>query len=139
MPAVMKIQGRESFQKEFLKATEESEEMAIETCLVNAEFTLAVHSAEAPWSSASTVSLVPEAHNSVMGLMGLSFPSGLVHWPLSLRERRGRRRSRFSLSPGTGAVASQRSLWGPQLDKRGQTAASAGPTGSLLTFEHRKH
>lgn len=45
---MMKIQGRDSFQKEFPKAAEESKKMGTERCLVNTEFNLAVHGAEAP-------------------------------------------------------------------------------------------
>lgn len=86
---MMKIQGRESFRNEFPKAAEELKKMGIERCLLNAEFKLAIHGAEHPGSSASLVSWVPDAHTSVMGLLGPSFPSGLVHWPLSLWKRRG--------------------------------------------------
>lgn len=52
-------------------------------------------------------------------------PSGSQ--PLSLREMR----RRYSLSP--------RTVWGPQWDNGGQTAATSGPTKSPLTLEHWKH
>lgn len=46
---------------------------------------------------------------------------------LSLREVRGR----YSLST--------RTVWGPQWDNGGQTAATSGPTKSPLMLEHWKH
>lgn len=132
---MMKIQGRKRFQKEFPKAAEELKKMGIERFLVNTEFNLAIHGAEATRDCCLHSLSVLEAHMGEMGWLGLSSLSG-IHWPLSLRQGARRGRGRFSLSLGTVTVASQRSLWGPQLDNRGQTTANAGPTKSLPTLEH---
>ena len=111
----MKIQGRESFQKEFPKSVEESEKMGIGRCPVNAEFNLAVHGAKAPGAFCLCSLCGARSPHQCDGANWALFPLtsfSLASQPEARERKREGKEDSASLSPGTMSVASQRSLVG---------------------------